>query len=277
MFFEASSRLFHGLIHETNQARNVFNGLLSSVRIVSLALVWGVGVASLDGQGLTTIHAFTGGSNGAYTYAGLIQGTNGRLYGTALDGGTGGYGAIFAINVDGTGFTALHGFTVGSDGGNPHAGLIQGTDGRLYGTALIGGADECGTIFAINADGTGFTRLYAFTGESDGADPYAGLIQGRDGRLYGTAEYHGAIDFGTVFAINTDGSGFTTLHAFTGGSGGADPYAGLIQGSDGRLYGTANEGGVDFRRSSQSTRMAPASPYFIRSRMAATVAYPMPG
>ena len=117
----------------------------------------------------------------------------------------------------------LHVFTAringtNSDGANPHAALIL-SGNTLYGTADIGGNSDRGTVFAINTDGTGFTNLHSFTAlvnstNSDGANPEAGLILSGN-TLYGTAQYGGSSGNGTVFAINTDGTGFTNLHSFT--------------------------------------------------------------
>jgi len=148
-------------------------------------------------------------------------------------------------------FTTLHSFTAtstnlsgvytNSDGANPYAGLITNSSGKtLYGTTSGGGSSGNGTVFAVNTDGTGFTNLHSFSGDSDGAYPYAGLILSGN-TLYGTASEGGSSGVGTVFAINTDGSGFTNLHNFIGSDGGY-PYAGLIL-SDNTLYGTAQDGG----------------------------------
>src|SRR5947209_143860 len=87
-----------------------------------------------------------------------------------------------------------------------------------------------------------FTTLHSFTGRSDGADPYAGLILSGN-TLYGTAFVGGSSGDGTVFKVNTNGTGFTTLHSFTGGLDGATPYAGLVL-SGNTLYGTAYNGGI---------------------------------
>jgi uncharacterized repeat protein (TIGR03803 family) len=85
------------------------------------------------------------------------------------------------------GFAILHTFTGGAtDGAGPYAGLIQGPDGTLYGTTSGGGTNIGGTVFQLAPDGSGFTVLYSFTGETDGARPFAGLIRGPDGTLYGT-------------------------------------------------------------------------------------------
>ena len=111
---------------------------------------------------------------------------------------------------------------------------------------MYGTTDGCGlaagTVFAINTDGSGFTTLYNFTSlsgtnssgaytNSDGAYPGAGLILSGN-TLYGTAEYGGSSGVGTVFSVNTDGTGFTTLYSFTNGSDGARPFAGLILSGD---------------------------------------------
>jgi uncharacterized repeat protein (TIGR03803 family) len=88
-----------------------------------------------------------------------------------------------------------------------------------------------------------FTSLYSFTGGGDGGEPVAGLTQGSDGSFYGTTESDGASGHGTVFQINTNGA-FTPLYSFTGGSDGASPQGGLVQGSDGYFYGTTASGGT---------------------------------
>jgi uncharacterized repeat protein (TIGR03803 family) len=189
------------------------------------------------GTTFTTLHSF--GLPVASPHAGLIQGTDGNLYGTTYQGGSNYAGTIFKIDTTGATFATLHSFA-GSDGAFPWAGLIQGTDGNLYGTTS-GFTGNYGTIFKINTTGTTFTTLHSFAG-SDGANPYASLIQGADGNLYGTTSDGGTSNYGTIFKIDTTGTTFATLHSFAG-SDGANPYAGLIQGTGGNFYGTAQHGG----------------------------------
>jgi uncharacterized repeat protein (TIGR03803 family) len=222
-----------------------------------------------DGTGFTNLYSFTPlsgaypftNSDGATPLAGLILSGN-TLYGTARDGGRSANGTVFKINTNGTGFTVLYSFTANpypstnSDGANPVAGLILSSN-TLYGTANYGGSSERGTVFALNTNGTGFTTLHSFTDpdpstgtNSDGANPHAGLILSSN-TLYGTAAYSGSLGNGTVFAANTDGTGFTTQHSFTAllpppyyytNSDGASPGAGLFL-SGNTLYGTAGDGG----------------------------------
>ena len=153
---------------------------------------------------------------------------------------------MFAVNTDGTGFTTLYTFTGGSDGGWPRRAPLILSGNTLYGTTYQGGSGRGssgkGTVFAVNTNGTGFTNLHSFTGSSDGANPYGGLILSGN-TLYGMANVGGSRGMGTVFAVNTDGTGFTNLYNFTGGRDGANPYGGLILSSN-TLYGTTYSGGT---------------------------------
>jgi uncharacterized repeat protein (TIGR03803 family) len=179
-------------------------------------------------------------TNGAYPIAGLVQGPDGSFYGTTAIGGTNGYGTIFKLATNDT-FTLLVSFDR-TNGASPYAGLVQSSDGSLYGTTYQGGTNGgYGTIFKLTTNGT-FASMYSFTGTSDGANPYAGLVQGSDGNLYGTTFFGGTNGYGTVFRFATNGT-FTTLVSF-GNTNGAYPQAGVIQASDGNFYGTTSAGGA---------------------------------
>src|ERR1043166_3739325 len=220
------------------------------------ALILPIGLFTVDrvtAQTFTTLHSFTAtspatnsNSDGANPFAGLITNSSGTtLYGTAYQGGSSSNGTVFAVNTDGTGFKVLHSFTgvtpggINSDGANPYAGLVL-SGNTLYGTAFYGGSSGDGTVFKVNTDGTGFTNLHNFLGGSNGRNPAARLILSGS-TLYGTAFYGGSRGYGTVYAINTNGTGFRIVHFFTY-SDGANPWAGLIL-SGTTLYGTAFQGG----------------------------------
>ncbi len=195
------------------------------------------------GGTVTILHSFTNnGSDGCEPEAALIQGTDGNFYGTTSFCGSGNGGTVFKITAAGA-FTALHDFAPGQgDGGAPYAGLIQASDGNFYGTTTQGGTQHGnGTVFKITPGGT-VTILHSFDC-SDGCAPFGGLVQGSDGNLYGTTREGGTngFNYGTVFKISTGGS-FTLLHTFEGSDGG-EPYASLIQATDGNFYGTASSAG----------------------------------
>src|SRR4030095_10938739 len=113
------------------------------------------------------------------------------------------------------------------------------------GTARGDASGNSGTVYKVNTDGTGFTIIYNFNGirsKEDGAMPLGDLILS-DNTLFGTTSWGGRLGHGTVFKINIDGTGFTTLHDFTGSKEGRVPVAGLTL-SGTILYGTTFEGGL---------------------------------
>ena len=201
---------------------------------------------SAAGQGVTVVHSFAGG--GGSPYAGLAESADGTLYGATAGDGLWGQGSVFSLTPDGGGgftFSTLHSFTAGTDGANPEAALVLASDGNLYGTTLDGFVARYGTVFRIDAAGN-LTTLYEFTGYADGAGPTASLVQASDGNLYGVTQSGGSAGYGTIFRIDLAGA-LTTLHSFTGGAGGSEPRGALVEGPDGKLYGTTfngdNEGG----------------------------------
>src|SRR5205085_11945112 len=112
-------------------------------------------------QTFATIFNFTNPIDGVQPQGITLSGTT--LYGTALSGGISNAGTIFRINTDGSGAAVLHHFLgYPTDGGNPKAALVL-SGSSLFGTASTGGSSGRGTIFAVNADGTGYTTLHEFS------------------------------------------------------------------------------------------------------------------
>lgn len=112
----------------------------------------------------------------------------------------------------------------------------------LYGATCNGGVANEGTVFKVNTDGTDFTVLHSFAG-TDGASPWGGSLSVSGSTLFGTTYAGGTAGDGTVYEINTDGSGFQVLHSFAGGaSDGRSPERGVV--TDGSaLYGATTYGG----------------------------------
>jgi uncharacterized repeat protein (TIGR03803 family) len=136
--------------------------------------------------------------------------------------------------------TVVHSFNR-SDGASPYLGTVMfDSHGNLYGETRYGGLHNAGTIFEI-AGGTEFV-LHSFA-VSDGALPSGGLVMDAAGNLYGTTESGGKYDYGTVFKMTPAGV-VTTLHHFTGPTGGKYPLSGVTFGPDGALYGTTWSGGT---------------------------------
>src|SRR6185312_1340948 len=204
-------------------------------------------------QTFTVLHTFTNSPDGDPRNGGLLLSGN-VIYGTSGAGGAYGDGTVFRINSDGTGLTNLHSFTaqtnlINSDGAFPVAALAL-SGNVLYGTTVYGGTGGNGTVFRLNTDGTGFTNLHYFTTtvsntNSDGSQPGSALIISGN-TLFETASEGGSLGKGTIFALNTDGTGFTNLYNFgTTPSDGYLPQSSLVISSN-VLYGTAAKGGSSY-------------------------------
>jgi uncharacterized repeat protein (TIGR03803 family) len=198
-----------------------------------------------------TLYNFKGGVDGAVPAAPLLD-LNGTLYGTTSSGGgTGCYGSgcgtVFAITTSGQ-ERVLYRFKGGQDGSQPLASLID-VSGTLYGTTFNGGGTRCfgnagcGTVFAITASGEERVLHRFRGGKSDGAYPWAHLIDVK-GTLYGTTVGGGASSDGTIFTVSTSGAE-RLLHTFRKRNlaDGLDPVAPLLDVED-KLYGTTDGGGV---------------------------------
>ena len=195
-----------------------------------------------DGSGYTNMHSFTSGVNdGASPQYNSLTPSGTNLYGMTAGGGSAGYGVIFRINTDGSGYTNLHGFVSGaSDGNTPYGSLtLSGTN--LYGMTELGGSGSGGALFRINTDGSGYTNLHMFAGgASEGKWPY-GSVTVSGTNLYGMSN-GGGLNYGVIFRLNADGTGYTNLHVFATGGDGQYPYGSLIV-SGTNFYGMTDMGG----------------------------------
>ena len=214
-------------------------------------------------KNFSTVSADTATNSGGSSSSALLalSLSGGTLYGTTTAGGPAANGTIFSLTTNGVTFSVLHNFSVldsntgtNSDGTLPRSGLIL-SGGTLYGTASVGGAGGNGVVFSIGTNGGNFTTLYSFTPmdtltatNTDGAMPLGGLVLSSN-TLYGTTCAGGFGGSGTMFSIQTNGSGFAVLHHFTAtdpvtatNTDGASPGAALLLSSN-VLYGTAAAGG----------------------------------
>ena len=212
-------------------------------------------VFKLDSAGhYTVLYNFCSASNctdGANPLASLILDAAGNLYGTTDYGGANDIGAVFKLDSAGH-YTVLYAFCSASnctDGSNPYAGLILDTTGNLYGTTVSGGANNDGTVFKLDRAGH-YTVLYSFCSASnctDGVNALAGVILDAAGNLYGTTDYGGANQSGTVFKLDSAGH-YIVFYNFCSASNctdGRSPFAGLIQDAAGNVYGTTVAGGAN--------------------------------
>ena len=175
----------------------------------------------------------------AEPYGGLVVSSN-ALYGFARFGSSGN-GFVYRLGVAG-GFSHVFDFD-GTTASRPYSTptLLGNT---LFGVSFQGGIYGGGNVFRVDTDGQHFTNLFNFPAQSgsntNGANPddLAGMVLSGN-VLYGTTSVSGSGGQGTVFQLNTDGSGFKVLHAFQY-SDGADPESLALSG--GTLYGMTSYG-----------------------------------
>jgi len=216
--------------------------------------------------------------DGNVPYAGVTVGPNGSLYGTTYQGGNScsqddfGCGVVYNLKPPTKAClsalcpwveTTLYHFAGGNvDGSNPGYGnLVFDKAGNLYGTTTVGGAYNQGTVFKLAPSGGGWKEsvIYNFTGGTDGAQPWSGVVLDAAGNLYGTTRYGGGSNScgttgcGTAYELTPSGSGWTesVLYAFQGTAyDGAYPFAGLVFDQSGNLYGaTSGRGSTIFQLS----------------------------
>jgi uncharacterized repeat protein (TIGR03803 family) len=164
------------------------------------------------------------------------------LWGTSSNIGKGN-GSVFSIQKDGSGFTQSKIFEGSLDGANPQGAFLYNS-GYLYGMTYSGGANDLGAIIKVKPDGTDYQVIHSFD-FTGGASPRGNLTLGTNGKIYGMTNQGGAKSTGVIFSLETDGTAFTKLLDFNTSTTGSDPIGSLLQASDGMLYGTTINGGVN--------------------------------
>lgn len=201
------------------------------------------------------LQTFTG-PNGLIPLDRVVFGPDGALYGTAQDGGTFSRGVVFRLTPPPNlchaitcpwRETLLHEF--GQDdveGDFPAAEVLFDQAGNIYGTTQSGGGLGRGVVYKLTRSGSNwiYSVLYDFPASDDGSTPYAGLIFDQAGNLYGTTEYGGPMNWGTVYKLTPSGGSWqeTILHDFNGNDG-AVPLAGVLFDQAGNLFGATVSGG----------------------------------
>jgi len=199
---------------------------------------------------------------------GVMEASDGLLYGTTQTGGAAGQGILYRAAENGSNYAILRNFAVGvlsTDGKGPRGTLVESMDGFLYGTTFFGGVSNRGTIFKIGKDGSNYVVIHNFLLATNGAGP-RDLTEATDGMFYGITTTGGIFNRGTAYRCSRDGSVFEVLHRFEGATDGHAPEGGLIEASDGFVYGTT--AGNTTNRGTMFRMQKDGSSYSVISRFA---------
>ncbi|MFL6589221.1 MAG: choice-of-anchor tandem repeat GloVer-containing protein, partial [Chthoniobacterales bacterium] len=195
----------------------------------------------------TTVFDFPGAA--AKPGVALVKASDGNFYGTTNTEGAYGVGAIYRVTPQGQ-IATIYSFKGGSDGYSPSSSLLVGPDGNLWGTTSFNNDNTTyGTIYKVTLKGV-LTTVHTFTGP-DGRYPATELLNGGDGKLYGTVESGFSVGgsyplYGAIYSITPSGT-FKLAYSFKFADAGVAPMAGLIKGKDGFLYGTTSRTSSGFK------------------------------
>ena len=184
------------------------------------------------------------GANGSQPVAGMTLATNGKLYGTTENGGANGSGVLYEFDPATNTYSVKVNF-IKVLGNYPISALTLGSNGKLYGTTLTGGSSSSdrGVIFEYDPSTNTYTKLYIYTGGTDGSFAWASVAEGLDGKLYGTMPDGGTSDLGHLYSFDLSTSTYSRVYDFTGWPNGTSPFGGrLCRASNGILYGLTDSG-----------------------------------
>ncbi|MBK9593535.1 MAG: hypothetical protein IPO32_19225 [Crocinitomicaceae bacterium] len=216
------------------------NGLLYGLNTGVGAISWVYSYNFADST-YTKIVQLTETSHGYNPYGAFLKHSNGLLYATCSDGGINGTGTIIRFNTLTNTLTKLHDFILSGDIA-PTPNLFMGSDGKIYGTTREYPTSQ-GVMFEFNVLTSTYSVIYGFGQLPNAKSPCGKFILHTDNFIYGVCSGGGVNDMGAIFRYLPETDLYEELHYFSGADG-STPLRGMVDGGNGKFYGTTNEGGA---------------------------------
>ena len=186
---------------------------------------------------------FDGTNKGSDPQSSVIQATNGKLYGLTRLGGLNNVGVMFEYDLSTNTFTKKYDMFA-ANGQFPQSSLLEATNGKLYGVNRFGGASGAGTLFEYDLSLSSYSVLTSFS-TAIGSNPQTPLIQASNGKIYGTTLAGGSGSGGVIYEYDLSSSTYSVVFNYTAAATGNQPVGGIVQASNGKIYGTTNVGGAN--------------------------------
>ncbi len=194
----------------------------------------------------TKKYDFDGISHGGNPSGSLMLASDGKMYGMTTNGGTNALGVIFQYDYVTNTYTKKLDFNGTVNGSHSMSSLMQASDGKLYGMTKEGGGSDKGVIFQYDPVTNTYVKKMDFNGAANGTNPNGDLMQAADGKLYGMTCFGGSNNNGVLFYYDPVTDIYTKkLDLSQSGGGGSNPAGGLLEASDGNLYGVTSAGGTN--------------------------------
>ncbi|MCB0381379.1 MAG: T9SS type A sorting domain-containing protein, partial [Flavobacteriales bacterium] len=185
---------------------------------------------------------FNGVSNGSNPCGTILETTNGSFFGMTTEGGVNNTGILYEFDTITNSLTKIIDFQ-DSIGTNPFGSLHQSANGKIYGITQGGGIVN-GVVFEFDTISQIPVKKINLNWAEDGSIPQQHLLKANDGNMYGVTASGGTYNLGTLFRINLTNGVYTKLHDFGDISQERTPLSGLIQATNGKIYGTTSYGGI---------------------------------
>jgi uncharacterized repeat protein (TIGR03803 family) len=190
---------------------------------------------------------FAAATSGQNPTGSFVQASNGKIYGTTVNGGSSGVGVLFEYDPVGNTIVKKVDFA-STIGIRPNSGMLKAANGNLYGLISQGGLGS-GVLYEFDPATSTYAKKFDFdvtnSAANKGRQPTGSLIQGSNGKLYGTTVDGGSAYEGVLFEYDITSNAYLMKVEFSGTPLGKEPLGSLMQASNSKLYGMTSRGGAN--------------------------------